>query len=180
MEINTIESIVEGILFTSGEPVAISKISAALDVELNTISRLINNMIDKYNLRNSGLKIVRLEDMIQMCTREEYGEYIKRALDFRRNTVLSNAAMEVLAIIAYNQPVTRMFVEQIRGVDCASIINNLIEKGLIVENGKLDAPGRPYLYGTSPEFLRCFGIESLSQLPDLENGAANAEELREG
>ena len=115
----------------------------------------------------SALEIVRIEDKLQLCTKKEYAQYIRTALDMRRNAPLSQAAMEVLAIIAYNEPVTKNLVERVRGVDCSGVISSLMAKGLIEEKGRLDLPGRPMLYKTSELFLRCFGLTSLKQLPKL-------------
>ena len=109
-----------------------------------------------------------------MCTKSSYADYIRKALDIRRNTPLSQAAMETLAIVAYNQPVTRAFIDQVRGVDCGAVVQGLVAKNLVEEKGRLELPGRPLLYGTTPDFLRCFGLSSLEELPPLpqkeENG----------
>ena len=115
----------------------------------------------------SGLQILCLENHYQMCSAPCHGEMVRRVLDLRRNVPLSQAAMEVLAVVAYNQPVTKSFVEQVRGVDCSRILGSLIVKGLLEERGRLELPGRPLLYGTTPDFLRCLGLRSLEELPPL-------------
>lgn len=167
MEFNYMTGALEAILFASGEPIEIQKLSQTLEVDTATVISTAEQLNEYYESEQRGFEIVRLDNTLQMTTRAFYAEITRRALDHRRNTPLSNAALEILAIVAYNQPVTKGYIEQIRGVDCFYGINSLIEKGLIEERGRLDAPGRPRLYGTTPDFLRCFGISSLSQLPTL-------------
>lgn len=163
-----INSAIEAILFASGTPIPVQKIAEALEMDITELNAVVDELIDLYNSSERGLMILRLEESLQLCTRSQYAEHIRLALDNRRNSPLSNAAMESLAIIAYNQPVTRSYVEQIRGVDSGAVVANLVEKGLLQEVGRLDAPGRPILYGTTVDFLRCFGISSLDELPDIE------------
>ena len=115
----------------------------------------------------SGLELLRLENTYQLATKAEYAEYIKKAFDIKRRTPLSSAALEVLAVVAYNQPVTKSFIEQVRGVDCSGVVTTLVEKGLIEERGRLELPGKPLLYGTTKNFLRCFSLNDLSGLPPL-------------
>ena len=134
---------------------------------MRTLDAAVDGLNEYYSDNQRGFEILKLDTCFQMTTRAFYGEITRRALDHRRNTPLSNAAMEILAVIAYNQPVTKGYIEQIRGVDCFYGINSLIEKGLVEERGRLDAPGRPHLYGTTADFLRCFGLESLDDLPRL-------------
>ena len=168
MDLKKAEAILESILFSNGEPVSLQRLCDITEMDKSTLSSLLNRMADNYSTDDSrGIKLVRLEDKYQLCTKEEYADYIKKSLDHRRNVQLSPAALEVLAIIAYNQPVTRAYIEQIRGVESSAVVTNLIEKGLAEEKGRLDAPGRPLLYGTTANFLRCFGISSLADLPDL-------------
>ena len=167
MEFNFMTGAIEAILFASGEPIESSKLAQTLETDADTLSSVIGELNDFYNENQRGFEIVKLNDSYQMTTRAFYSEITRRALDHRRNTPLSAAAMEILAIVAYNQPVTKGYIEQIRGVDCFYGINSLVEKGLIEERGRLDAPGRPRLYGTTPDFLRCFGISSLDELPKL-------------
>lgn len=163
-----INSAIEAILFASGTPILVQKVAEALETDVATLNAVIDELIESYNSSDRGLMILRLDDSLQLCTRQQYSEHIRLALDNRRNSPLSNAAMESLAIIAYNQPVTRAYVEQIRGVDSGAVITNLVEKGLLQEVGRLDAPGRPILFGTTVDFLRCFGISSLDELPEIE------------
>ena len=167
MEIKQYQAAMEAILFASGEPVSVSRLSEALDLDDETTVRIAEDLANDYNTRSGGLHIARLDDQYQMCTSKEYAEYVRKAMDIRRNTPLSQAAMEVLSIVAYNQPVTRAFIEQVRGVDCGAVIQGLAQKNLIGERGRLELPGRPLLYGTTPDFLRCFGISSLDELPPL-------------
>lgn len=167
MEFDYMNGAIESILFASGEPIEASKLAQTLETDTAVLENVIDNMIDAYESEGRGITILKLDNTYQMATRNFFGEITKRALDHRRNTPLSNAALEILAIVAYNQPVTKGYIEQIRGVDCFYGINSLIEKGLLEERGRLEAPGRPRLYGTTPDFLRCFGIESLDKLPPL-------------
>lgn len=167
MEFDFMTGAIESILFASGEPIESAKLAQTLETDVKTLETVIDNMIEYYEQNSRGFTIIKLEDSYQMATRNFYSEITKRALDHRRNTPLSNAALEILSIVAYNQPVTKGYIEQIRGVDCFYGINSLIEKGLLEERGRLDAPGRPRLYGTTPDFLRCFGIDSLDKLPPL-------------
>ncbi len=167
MEFNYLTGAIESILFASGEPIDATKLAQALESDVKTIDEIISQLIDYYESEQRGFTILKLENAYQMTTRNFYSEVTRRALDHRRNTPLSNAALEILAIVAYNQPVTKGYIEQIRGVDCFYGINSLIEKGLLEERGRLDAPGRPHLYGTTSDFLRTFGIDSLDKLPPL-------------
>lgn len=156
---------VQAILFASGVPVPLETISRALEQKPKQTQLILEELIREYSSEEYGIKIVRLEDSYQMCSKKEYGEYIRRVMDIKRNAPLSQAAMEVLAVIAYNQPVTKAFIEQVRGVDCSGVVGSLASKGLIEEKGRLELPGRPLLYGTTDNFLRCFQIESLDELP---------------
>ncbi len=167
MELNYISGAVESILFASGEPIERKKIAEVLEIEGERVDMIIDELRESYKNENRGFEILKLDNTYQMCSSPYYGEITKKALDHRRNTPLSNAALEILSIVAYNQPVTKAYVEQIRGVDCFYGINALVEKGLIEEKGRMDAPGRPWLYGTTADFLRCFGLQSLEQLPEL-------------
>lgn len=167
LEIKQYQAAIEAILFASGEPVAASRLAETLDIDEETVVRLADDLLQDVNTRRGGIRIVRLDDRYQMCTDREYAAYVRKAMDIRRNTPLSQAAMEVLAIVAYNQPVTRAFIEQVRGVDCGAVVQGLAQKSLIEEKGRLELPGRPLLYGTTADFLRCFGISSLEELPPL-------------
>ncbi len=167
MEIKQYQAALEAILFASGEPVPVSRLAMALDLDEETTERLALDWMQDVNTRAGGLTALKLEDRYQLCSNKAYAAYVRKAMDIRRNTPLSQAAMEVLAIIAYNQPVTRPFIEQVRGVDCGGVMQSLQQKGLIEERGRMDLPGRPLLYGTTDNFLRCFGISSLEQLPPI-------------
>lgn len=167
MEIKQYQAAAEAILFASGEPVQVSRLAEVLELDEDTTERVVSDWMQEVNTRAGGLMVVHLDDAYQLCTRSAYAEYVRKALDIRRNVPLSQAAMEVLAIVAYNQPVTRAFIEQVRGVDCGAVVQGLAAKNLIEEKGRLELPGRPLLYGTTVDFLRCFGVSSLSELPPL-------------
>lgn len=179
MEIKQTIGAVEAILFASGEPVELTRLSQTLSVEEDVLYRLIINMKDRYDSEESGIELVELDGAFQLCTKDKYAEDIKACLDIKRNMPLSNAAMETLAIIAYNQPVTKSFIEQIRGVDSGQTVNSLAEKGLVEEAGRLDLPGRPIAYKTTVGFLRCFGMKNLDGLPPLpdDSGQVMLDEL---
>ena len=167
METKQYRPVVEAVLFASGEPVEVSRLAAALELDEKTVRALADELTAEYSARGSGISIVRLDDAYQMCSNRDFADYIRRAIEIRRNTPLSQAAMEVLSIVAYNQPVTRAFIEQVRGVDCSAVMQGLIAKSLIEEKGRLELPGRPLLYGTTADFLRCFGLSSLDELPAI-------------
>ncbi len=173
MELKEAESIIEGVLFAAGDAVHIEKLSDILDIDIKSTRAIVTALADKYDRGKRGIQIIRLEDSYQMCSRREYQEYISHLAEPRRSQSLSNAAMEVLAIVAYKQPVTRSVIEQIRGVSCDTLVNKLLEKNFIEEVGRLDTPGRPMLFGTTEEFLRCFGIESIAELPEFEERSAD-------
>lgn len=169
MQIEEKAAVIEAILFAGGEPVELSKIAEAADIEEETAVKLIQLLIDKYELKNSGLTIIKLNHSYQLTTKAEYADYVKRSFENKKSTPLSAAAMEVLTIIAYNQPVTKSFVEHVRGIDSSSIVNSLVEKNLLEEAGRLEVPGRPISYRTTETFLRCFQMTSLDDLPPLPN-----------
>jgi len=173
MEIKEYKGAIEAILFANGEPISLSRIAESLELDMETALRLTEDLVNEYALREGGLRILRLENSYQMCSAKEYAQPVRRALDLRRNTPLSQAAMEVLAIVAYNQPVTRAFIDQVRGVDCGAVVQGLMAKSLIEERGRLELPGRPLLYGTTNDFLRCFGLNSIAELPPLPQNAAD-------
>lgn len=158
---------VEAVLFASGEPMSIERLAQTFEITPEKIVKTVESLAEEYANNGSSIVIVRLENTYQMATDEKYAEYIKKAFDIRRRTPLSSAALEVLAVVAYNQPVTKSFIEQVRGVDCSGVVSTLVEKGLIEEQGRLELPGKPLLYGTTKNFLRCFGISDLSELPEL-------------
>ena len=167
MEITKKLGAIEAILFASGDPIEIYRLSEASGVDVGTIPRLVRLLDERYDDCGSGLCIKKLDSSYQMCTREEFAPMIKTALETKRSTPLSNAAMETLTIIAYNQPVSKGFIENVRGIDSSSVVNNLVEKGLIEEAGRLDIPGKPIVYRTTPVFLRSFGLASTDDLPIL-------------
>ena len=167
MEIKEKIGVIEAILFASGEPMEIYRLSQATGIDPGGLPPLIRILNERYDDNGSGITIKKLESSYQMCTREKFAPQIRAALETKRSAPLSNAAMEVLTIIAYNQPVTKGFVESVRGVDSAAVVNSLVEKGLLEEAGRLDVPGRPVAFRTTANFLRCFGLTSLDDLPPL-------------
>ncbi len=158
---------IEAILFASGEPLEITRIAEAMELDIETVRGYIFEIGSLLDSRQSGICLLRLGDKYQLCSRQEYAPLIRTVLDIKKNIPLSNAALEVLAVVAYNQPVTKAYVEQVRGVDCSGVVNTLCQKGLLEERGRLELPGRPLLYGTTPNFLRCFCLTSLADLPEL-------------
>ena len=167
MKIREMQSKMEAILFAAGEPMEIGKLGQVLELDLETVEKILRLLADRYGEEESGLCLLRLDDSVQISIRPQWSSLVRSALDMRRNVPLSQAAMEVLAVIAYNQPVTRAYIEQVRGVDCSGAISGLINKGLVEERGRLELPGRPLLYGTTLDFLRCMGLSSLEELPPL-------------
>ena len=167
MTFKEMQAAAEAVLFAAGEPLEISRLAEVLAIDVENAESIMLNLTDSYEERESGLHIVKMGDKYQICTRKEYSEQIRNVLDLKRNAPLSSAAFEVLAVIAYNQPITKAYIEQVRGVDCSSVITNLCQKGLIEEVGRLELPGRPLIYGTTAEFLKCFCISSLDDLPDV-------------
>ena len=157
----------EAILFSSGEPLEASRIADALEIEIETVTAALWELSTSLDDRGSGICLLRLGSKYQLCSRVEYAQQIRNVLDIKKNTPLSPAAFEVLAVVAYNQPVTKAFIEQVRGVDCSGVISSLYDKGLIEEKGRLELPGKPLIYGTTDTFLRCFCLSSLDDLPPL-------------
>ena len=158
---------IEAILFAVAEPLEYSKIAVVLGMDDDTVLSLLDELAGKLDKDDSGICLVRMDTKYQLCSKKEYVEPIRSILDLKRNSPLSQAAFEVLAIIAYNQPITKPYIEQIRGVDCSGVVNTLCQKELVEEKGRLDVPGRPVLYGTTANFLRCFSMNSLDELPEL-------------
>ena len=169
-QIKSIESAIEAILFAAGYPVKYTKIAEVLGLDEKNTKTIIEHMSRDYNdpASKRGINLLMFPETCQLSTKEQYAPYIREALGIRRGGNLSASSMEVLAIVAYNQPVTRSFVDQVRGVDSSYAVNSLIDKALIEPCGRLDAPGRPMLYVTTEKFLRVFGISSLSELPATE------------
>lgn len=160
-------SSIEAILFSAGDPVELSRLALSLELPESSVQTQLDILMDEYAQMERGITIIRLNNSYQMVSVKAYAPQVRKAMDLRRNIPLSQAAMEVLAVIAYNQPVTKSFVEQVRGVDCSGVIGSLTAKDLIEEKGRLELPGRPLLYGTTDNFLRCFNIASLDQLPPI-------------
>ncbi len=167
MNIKELEAVIEAILFTMGEAVEVERIAAAVKHDEDTIRRLIRNMMTRYEESDRGIHIIELDGSFQLCTRPEMYEYLIKVAHVPKKHVLTDVMLETLSIIAYKQPITRLEIEKIRGVKCDHAVNKLIEYNLICEAGRLDAPGRPILFATTEEFLRYFGIESLDELPIL-------------
>ncbi len=176
MNAKELSAAVEAMLFASGEPLEIIRIAEVLGCDAEQVDNIVLNLATKLDESGSGLCVLKLGDKAQMCSRQEFAPLIREILDLKRNTPLSGAAFEVLAVIAYNQPVTKSFVEQVRGVDCSGVISTLCQRGLIEEKGRLELPGRPLIYGTTSEFLRCFCVSDLSELPPLPE--KNEDELK--
>jgi segregation and condensation protein B len=174
MDLKQYKAATEAMLFANGEPVAQDKLAAALEIEEPVMERLLFSLRDDYDQTDRGLCLLQLENRWQIATKKQYGDYVKKILDTRRSTPLSPAALETLTIIAYNQPVSRSFIEQVRGVDSSSSVSGLLEKGLIEEAGRLDLPGHPVSFRTTDVFLRTFGITSLTELPPLHEPAQAA------
>ena len=176
MEEINISAAIEAILFSSGDSVEKSRIAQALEITEKQVDETVDKLIDDYSAQNRGITIIKLDSAYQMTAVKDYAPQIRTVMDLRRNTPLSQAALEVLAVVAYNQPVTKAFVEQVRGVDCSGVIGSLTTKGLVEEKGRLELPGRPLLYGTTEHFLRCFNIASLDELPPLPGDGEKKEE----
>ena len=173
MEEINISAAIEAILFSSGDSVEKSRIAQTLEITEKQVDETVDKLIDDYSAQNRGITIIKLDSAYQMTAVKDYAPQIRTVMDLRRNTPLSQAALEVLAVVAYNQPVTKAFVEQVRG-------GSLTTKGLVEEKGRLELPGRPLLYGTTEHFLRCFNIASLEELPPLpEDGEKKEEEEAE-
>ena len=162
-----IRAAVEAMLFASGDPIGADKLAQAVQLPQLSVEAALEALRERYAREDSGLCLLHLNTRWQLATKTAYAPYIKDIMDTRRNTPLSPAALEVLAIIAYNQPVSRSFIEQVRGVDSSSTVQTLVQKGLIEEAGRLDLPGRPVSFRTTDVFLRTFGIASLAELPPL-------------
>lgn len=162
-------SVIEAVLFASGDPVSKQTLCEIIDVDEENLDKLVVLLRERYLNISSALEILELNGCYQFAARREYSPYIKTALEVKKNVTLSQAAFEVLTIIAYNQPVTNGFIENVRGVDSSSVVNSLVEKGLLEEAGRIDVPGRPVAYKTTDGFLRAFQISSLAELPPLPN-----------
>jgi segregation and condensation protein B len=175
MEIRDIEGAIEGILFASGEPVTVDRIAAVLGIDTGLVSDTAARMHDKYCFDRRGIRLVTLNNSLQLCSSPEYADYIRLALESRKQPQLTQPALEVLAIIAYFQPVTKAYIEQVRGVDSAYTVGLLQDRGLVETSGRLSVPGRPLLYKTTIAFLRTFGISTLDELPELPDAEGEEE-----
>ena len=167
IEMTEIESAIEGILFASGEPVHVDRICVALELDRPTADQVLQKLMDYYSYERRGIRLLHIEDSWQLCSAPDYADYIRKAFEIRKPAKLSQPALEVLTIIAYYQPTTRAFVDQIRGVDSAYTMGLLQERKLIEECGRLQVPGRPHLYRTTKQFLRAFHLTSLEDLPEM-------------
>ena len=167
MEMKEIESAIEAILFASGEPIHVDRICLALDVDRQTVEKLLQKLMDHYAYERRGIRLLRIEDSWQLCSAPDYGDAVRKAFEIRKSAKLSQPALEVLTIIAYYQPTTRAYVDQIRGVDSAYTVGLLLDRKLIEECGRLQVPGRPHLYRTTKNFLRAFHLTSLNDLPEM-------------
>jgi segregation and condensation protein B len=167
MELKDIESAVEAILFASGDPISVQRIAQTLEIESESVEQVIQHLADYYSYERRGIRLLHMEDCYQLASAPEYADQVRRAMETRRPPQLSQAALESLAVIAYFQPTTKAYVEQIRGVDSSYTVGLLADRGLIEECGRLTVPGRPILYATTQAFLRSFGLHSLEDLPPL-------------
>ncbi len=168
MELEKIEATIEAVLFALGDAVGVDKLAVAIGHDQETTRKIVHQMMDRYNSREGGMEIIELENAFQMATRREHYEALIKVAKQPKKYVLTDVQLEVLSIVAYKQPVTRQEVEKIRGVNSDHALNRLVEYGLIGEAGRLDAPGRPILFGTTEEFLRNFGVRSAEELPSIQ------------
>lgn len=181
MDLKKTEAAIEAILFTMGESVEVDKIAKAIEHDIETTRKIIHKMMLSYQEKERGIQIIELENAFQLCTKREYYEYLIRIARQPKKMTLTDVVLETLSIIAYKQPITKMEIEKIRGVKCDHAVNKLVEYNLVKELGRLDAPGRPLMFGTTEDFLRNFGVHSLDELPvvnpvQIEDFKAEAEE----
>ncbi len=172
MELKEMESAIEAILFAAGDTVGVERICMTLEADRATVDAVCQRLADRYSYERRGIRLLRLESSYQLCSAPEYAGYIHKAMESRKPARLSQPALEVLAIIAYYQPTTRAYVDQVRGVDSSYTVGLLQERGLIEECGRLAVPGRPILYRTAQAFLRSFGLSTLEELPELPNASS--------
>ncbi len=177
MERKNAEAIMEAILFTMGESVEIGRLANVIEEDIETTEDILDKMKAAYEAEDRGITLIKLEDAVQLCTKPDMYEYLIKIAKTPRKHVLTDTLLETLSIIAYKQPVTRLEIEKIRGVSCDHAVNRLVEFNLITEVGRLDAPGRPLLFGTTEEFLRSFGVKSIEELPEL--NAVQIEEFKQ-
>ena len=177
-DIKQLEGAIEAILFAAGHPIEYSKLGETLGLTTRDTKQLVGHLSERWNADTTrGIMLLTFDDSCQLCTRESYLPYIREALGIKRGGNLSASSLEVLAIAAYNQPVTRAFIDTVRGVDSAYAVGSLLDKELLAPVGRLDAPGRPMLYGTTDKFLRVFGLSSLSELPEADSVLAAVDAL---
>ncbi len=167
MEQTKAEAVIEAVLFTMGESVEISKLADVIDSDVKTTKSILDEMTERYEQEKRGITLAQFDNAVQLCTKPEMYEYLIKIAKAPRKMTLTDTVLETLSIIAYKQPVTRLDIERVRGVSCDHAVNKLLEYELITELGRLDAPGRPLLFGTTEQFLRCFGVKSLEELPEL-------------
>ena len=165
MDLDRIEAVIEAVLFTMGDSVEVEKLAAAIEHDVDTTRKIVHNMMDRYEAANRGIRIIELENAFQLCTKTEYYDELIKVASQPRKYVLTDVLLETLSIIAYKQPITKLEIEKIRGVSCDHAVNKLVEYGLAKELGRLDAPVRPMLFGTTEDFLRSFGVQSIDELP---------------
>lgn len=178
MELNELQSALESVLFASGEPVPVERLCLGLEVDRPTLDAVAQELMDKYKYERRGIRIVRMDTSYQMCSAPEYAPYVRKTLESRKPPKLSQPALEVLAVIAYYQPVTRAYVDQVRGVDSSYTVSLLLERDLIEEAGRLAVPGRPTLFRTTKNFLRTFELNSLAELPELPDSTQEGTQLK--
>ncbi len=176
-EVKNPSAAIEAILFAAGYPMKYEKLAEVLSLTPSEVKRLVSELSEKYSSDEFGIMLLMFPETCQLCTKEQHIELIREALGIKRGGNLSSSSMEVLAIVAYNQPVTRSFVDLVRGVDSSYAMGSLTDKGLIESCGRLDAPGRPMLYGTTDKFLRVFGLNSVDELPDVQLLRASDEQM---
>ena len=165
MDLDRIEAVIEAVLFTMGDSVEVEKLAAAIEHDVDTTRKIVHNMMDRYEAANRGIRIIELENAFQLCTKTEYYDELIKVASQPRKYVLTDVLLETLSIIAYKQPITKLEIEKIRGVSCDHAVNKLVEYGLARELGRLAAPGRPMLFGSTEGFLRSFGVQSIDELP---------------
>jgi len=178
MELNELESALESVLFASGEPVPVERLCLGLEVDRPTLDAVAQNLMDQYKYERRGIRIVRMDTSYQMCSAPEYAPHVRKILESRKPPKLSQSALEVLAVIAYYQPVTRAYVDQVRGVDSSYTVGLLLERDLIEEAGRLAVPGRPTLFRTTKNFLRTFELNSLAELPELPDATQEGTQMK--
>ena len=177
MELKELEAALEGVLFAAGEPVGVERLCLGLEVDRATMDAVAQRLMDRYSYERRGIRLVRLDTSYQLCSAPEFAPYIRKTLENRKPARLSQPALEVLAVIAYYQPVTRAYVDQVRGVDSSYTVGLLLERDLIEESGSLAVPGRPILYRTTKTVLRSFGLSSLEELPELPSGTQEGDQM---